>query len=182
MKARKIILTITAGAIIAAAGVVFAQQGPGNCDGDGPHGPQGSMGGPGGGGAFGNQGGHGMLRMLPRLADKLDLTQEQQDQIQAIVDAGKPGLEALREQAQTARDEFRELYPMGSFDETTYRSHFESQSQLHVEMQLIGANMMSQAWAVLTTEQQEELQELMELFGNGRGGPRHGGGKRVGPQ
>jgi len=39
---------------------------------------------------------------------------------------------------------------------------------------------MSQAWAVLTAEQQEELQELMELFGHGRGGPRSGGGKRLG--
>jgi Spy/CpxP family protein refolding chaperone len=180
MKARKIILTITATALIAGAGVVFAQHTPGNCDGSGPHGPQGSMGGPGDGGTFGGQGGHGFMQMLPRLADKLDLTQEQQDQIQAIIDAGKPDLDALREQAQTARDEFRELYPMSSFDETTFRSHFESQAQLHVEMQLIGADLMSQAWAVLTTEQQEELQELMELFGNGRGGPRNGGGKRHG--
>lgn len=180
MKARNIILTITSVALIAAAGVVFAQQSPGECDGSGPRGPHGSMGGPGGGGAFGGQGGHGFLRMLPRLADKLDLTQGQQDQIQAIIDAGKPELDVLREQAQTARDEFRELYPMGNFNETAFRSHFESQAQLHVEMQLIGADMMSQAWAVLTTEQQEELQELMELFGNGRGGSRNGGGKRLG--
>ncbi len=84
------------------------------------------------------------------------------------------------EQAQTARDEFRDLYPKGSYDEAAFRAHFESQAQLHVEMQLIGAGMMSQAWAVLTPEQQEELQDLMELFDNGRGGPRHGGGKRVG--
>jgi len=177
MKARNIILTIAAGAIIAAAGVVFAQQGPGDCDGSGPHG---RMGGPGGGGAFGNQGGHGLLRMLPRLADKLDLTQDQQDQIQAIVDAGKPELDALREQAQTARDEFRELYSIGDFNETAFRSHFESQAQLHVEMQLIGAEMASQAFAVLTPEQQQELLDLMELFRDGRGGPRNGGGKRHG--
>ena len=117
MKARNIILTITAVAIIAAAGVVFAQQGPGDCDGSGPHG---RMGGPGGGGAFGDQSGHGLLRMLPRLADKLDLTQGQQDQIQAIIDAGQPELEALRQQTQTARDAVRELYPIGSFDETTF--------------------------------------------------------------
>lgn len=165
MKARTLILTITAAAVIAATGIVFAQQGPGNCDGSGPHG---RMGGPGGGG-FGGHGQHGFLRMLPRLADKLDLTEDQQTQIQAIVDAGKPEIEALREQAQTARDEFRELYPMGSFDEATFRTHFENQAQYHVEMQLIGANMISQAWAVLTPEQQEELEELRALFGNGRG-------------
>ena len=177
MKARNIILTITAGAIIAAAGVVFAQQGPGDCDGSGPHG---RMGGPGDGRAFGNQDGHGLLRMLPRLADKLDLTQGQQDQIQAIIDAGRPELEALRQQTQTARDAFRNLYPMGSFDDAAFRSQFESQAQLHVEMQLIGAEMASQAFAVLTPEQQQELLDLMDLFRDGRGGPRNGGGKRHG--
>ncbi len=176
MKARNIILTITAGVIIATAGVVFAQQGPGDCDGSGPHG---RLGGPGGGG-FGGHGGHGLLRMLPRLADKLDLTADQQSRIQGIVEAGRTEIEPLRDQAQTARDEFRELYPTGSFEETAFRSHFEAQAQLHVEMQIIGAGMMSQAWAVLTAEQQEELQELMELFGHGRGGPRSGGGKRLG--
>ena len=165
MKARKIILTIASAALIAAAGLVFAQQGPGNCDGSGPHG---RMGGPGGGG-LGGHGQHGFLRMLPRLADRLELTEGQQTRIQAIVDAGKPEIEALREQAQTASDEFRDLYPMGNFDEAIFRTHFENQAQFHVEMQLIGANMMSQAWAVLTPEQQEELDELRALFGNGRG-------------
>ena len=118
--------------------------------------------------------------MLPRLADKLDLTESQQNQIQTIVETGRTEIEPLREQAQTARDAFREHYPMASYDETEFRTHFESQAQLHVEMQLIGASMMSQAWAVLTTEQQEELLELMELFRDGRGGPRNGGGKRHG--
>jgi len=179
MKARKIILTITSVALIAAAGLVFAQQGPGNCDGSGPHGPHGTMGGPGGGG-FGGPGQHGFLRMLPRLADKLELTDDQQSQIQAIVEAGRPEIEALMEQAQTARDEFHELYPMGSYDEAAFRAHFESQAQLHVEMQVIGAGAVSLVFAVLTPEQQEELIELIELFHGGRGGPRHGGGKRLG--
>jgi len=180
MKARNTILTITAITLIAAAGVVFAQQGPGDCDGDGPHGPHGTMGGPGGPGDNGGPGGHGFLRMLPRLAEKLDLTQEQQDQIRAIVDAGKPEMEALREQAQTEREAFTDSHEMGDFNEATFRTHFESQAQLHVEMKLIGADMMSQAWNVLTPEQQEELEELMALFGNGRHGPRNGGGKRHG--
>jgi len=179
MKVRNIILTITAAALIAAPGIIVAQQGPGGtgtCDGNGPHG---AMGGPGEGG-FGGHGQHGFLRMLPRLADKLDLSEDQLSRIQAIVEAGRTEIEPLREQAQTARDDFRELYPMGSYDEIVFRTHFESQAQLHVEMQLIGAGMMSEAWAVLTTEQQEELLELMELFRDGRGGPRNGGGKRLG--
>ncbi len=92
MKARNIILTIASVALIATAGLVFAQQGPGSCDGSGPR-PHGAMGGPGGGG-FGGAGEHGFLRMLPRLADKLDLTEAQQSQIQAIVEAGRPEIES----------------------------------------------------------------------------------------
>jgi len=171
MKARTLILTITAAAILAAPAILVAQKGPGD-----------SSGGPGFGPGHGGPGSHGFLRMLPRLAEKLDLTDDQQTQIQAIIDAGKPELEALREQARTEGEAFKDSHEIGDYDEVTFRAHFESQAQLHVEMQLIGAGMMSQAWAVLTTEQQEELLELMELFRDGRGGPRHGGGKRHGPQ
>lgn len=180
MNPRTIILTITAAALLAAPATVFAQQGPGDCDGTGPHG---RMGGPGGGGAFGGfggQGGHHLLRVLDRVGDRIGLTDAQRTEIQAIVDAGKPGLDALRDQARAERETFRDSHEIGDFDEATFRAHFESQARLHVEMQLIGASMMSQAWAVLTPAQQQELQDLMALMGNGPGGPRHGGGKRLG--
>jgi Spy/CpxP family protein refolding chaperone len=179
MRVRSIVLIIAAAAILAAPLVLFAQAGGGNCDGTGPHGPhggQGRFGGPGG------PAGHGLLRMLPRLAERLDLTQGQQDQIQAIIDAQKPALDDLRDQAATARDAFHDTYGIGDFNETAYRAFFEAQAQLHVEMQLIGANTVSQVWDVLTPEQQQQFLDLLELFRDGRGGPRHGGGKRRGPQ
>jgi periplasmic protein CpxP/Spy len=183
MKVRTLILTIAAAALIAAPAVLIAQQGPGgpgdgSCDGSGPNG--GGMRGPHGGGGFGGPGQHGFLRMLPRLADKLDLSEDQQSQIQAIVDAGRIEIEPLREQAQTERAAFKDSHEIGAYDEGAFSAHFESQAQLHVEMQLIGARMMSEAWVVLTIEQQEELLELMELIRDGRGGPRNGGGKRHG--
>lgn len=167
MKARTLILTISAAALIAAPAVLIAQHGPG-----GPAGE--SFGGPGG------HGQHGFLRMLPRLADKLDLSEDQRNRIQTIVETGKPEIEALREQTRTERDAFRDSHEIGDFDETTFRAHFESQAQLHVEMQLAGAEMASQAYAVLTPDQQQELLELMELFRDGHGGKRNGGGKRHG--
>jgi len=174
MKTRNAILTITAIALIAGAGVVFAQQGPGDCDGSGPRGPHGAM----GGGPDGGPGGPGLFRMLNRFADTLELTEAQQTQIQAIAEAGRTEIEPLREQAQTEREAFRDSREMGQFDEAAFRAHFEAQSQLHVEMQLIGAERSAQAFNVLTLEQQEELQEILELFGDGRGkrGTKRGGG------
>ena len=184
MKVRNIILTITAAALIATPGLLFAQQGPGGgggCDGSGPHGPGGADG-PNGEGVFGGDRGPGLLRMLPRLAERLEITETQQDQIHAILDARKPALDALRDQASAARDAFHDTYGIGDYDEVAFRTFFEAQAQLHVEMQLIGTATVSQVWQVLTPEQQEELLEIIELFHDGRGGPRHGGGKRLGPQ
>ncbi len=139
------------------------------------------MGGPHGDG-FGGAGAHGLLRMLPRLAERLEISEAQQDQIHAIIDARKPALDALRDQASAAREVFHERYDIGDYDEVAFRAFFESQAQLHVEMQLLGADTVSQVWDVLTPEQQEELLEIIELFRDGRGGPRHGGGKRHGPR
>lgn len=177
MKARNTTLIITAATLIAASGLLFAQQGPGGgtCDGEGPHGPGGFHGGPAAGGP-----GHGLLRMLPRLAERLELSDAQQDQIHAIVDAQKPAMESLRDEAKAARDAFHDTYDFGDYDEAAFRTFFESQAQLHIEMQLLGAETISQVWAVLTPEQQEEVLELMDLFRDGRGGKRQGGGKRHG--
>ena len=172
MKARTLILTIAAAALIAAPGAVIAQHGPGG----GPHGDGGMFGGPGG------HGGQGLLRMLHRLADRLELTEDQQAQIESIIDAHRSATQSQRDQAAAAREDFRENHGPGDFDEVEYRTFFESQAQIQVELHLDGARATSEAWNVLTPEQQDELLELIELFRDGRGGPRHGGGKRVGPQ
>ena len=169
MKARTLILTIAAAALIAAPGTVIAQHGPGG----GP---------PGGDGMFGGHGGQGLLRMLPRLAEKLDLSDDQQAQIEAILDAELPAIRNLMEQATTARQDFRDTHGPDDFDEVEYRSFFESQAQSQVEIHLLGARTISMVWDVLTPDQQDELQDLLDLFGPGHGGKRHGGGKRVGPQ
>lgn len=170
-------------ALIAAPAALLAQNGPGNgdCDGSGPHG-NGGMRGPHGDGAFSGGGAHGLLRMLPRLAERLEISEAQQDQIHAIIDARKPALDVLRDQASAAREVFHDSYEIGDYDEAAFRTFFESQAQLHTEMQLLGAETVSQVWVVLTPEQQQELLEIIELFRDGRGGPRHGGGKRHGPQ
>ena len=172
MKARTLILTIAAAALTAAPGAVIAQHGPGG----GPHGDGEMFGGPGG------HGGPGLLRMLNRLADKLELTDDQQGQIESIIDAHRDATQSLRDQAADAREDFRENHGPGGFDEVEYRAFFESQAQIRVELHLNGAGAGAEAWNILTPDQQEELLELLDLFREGRGGKRHGGGKRVGPQ
>ncbi|MCU0305667.1 MAG: Spy/CpxP family protein refolding chaperone [Thermoanaerobaculales bacterium] len=179
MNAKSLILTITAAALLAGPAAVLAQQGPGGCDGDGPHGPA-AFGGFGGFGGPDGDLGHGLLRLLPRLADRLELTEAQQAQILAIIEANRPALESLHDQAVAAREAFADAYGPGDFDAAAFRTFFEAQAALHVEMRMIGAAASAEAWAVLTPEQQAELLDLIELLRDGRGGPRDGGGKRLG--
>ncbi len=180
MKARTIILTIAAAALIAAPAVLVAQQGPGgpgggSCDGTGPHG--GGMGGPHDGGG---PGGQGLLRIFNRVADRLELTADQRTQIEAIIEAHRTATQGLRDQSAAARAEFRDNHDFGDFDEVEYRAFFEAQAEIQVELHLDGARATAEAWNILTPDQQEQLLEILELLRDGRGGPRHGGGKRVG--
>ena len=182
MKARTLILTIAAAALIAAPAVLTAQQGPGgpgggSCDGTGPHG--GGMGGP---HAGGGPGGAGLLHVFQRVADRLELSTDQRTQIEAIIDGHRTATQSLRDEAAEARVEFRDNHGFGDFDEVDYRTFFEAQAQIQVELHLDGASTTAEAWNILTPDQQEQLLEILELFRDGRGGRRHGGGKRVGPQ
>jgi Spy/CpxP family protein refolding chaperone len=178
MKTRIAILTITALTLIAFPFAASAQSGPGDCDGSGPHGPA-MMGGPGGPGEAGGPEGHGLLRMLSRIGERIGLTEAQQTEVQAIIDARQPELENLHEQAAASREAFRASHEFGDWNEAAFREHFTSQAQLHVEMKLIGAEMASQVWDVLTSEQQQQLLDIIELIGPGHG-PGKGGGKRFG--
>jgi len=176
MKARTMIIAMVAAAVLAAPGVSIAQGGPG-----GPGGPGGGQGGwdghggPGGFGAHGGFGIHRLERMLPRLAEYLDLSQEQQDQIQAILDEEMPAIQDLRDQIHTARQAFMDGHVPGEFDEAALRAFLAEQSPLKIDLAVAGARTMSRVLNVLTPEQREQLEKLRGL--RGRRGPRHGCGQ-----
>jgi Spy/CpxP family protein refolding chaperone len=185
MNARTLTLTLTAAALIAVPGLASAQAGPGNCDGTGPHGPHmmggpGGPSGPGGPGGPGGDGGHGLLRFIQRVGDRIGLSDAQQAQIQAILDAEMPAVRDLMEQARTAAEDFRASHDPGDFSEPEYRAFFESQARIHVEARLLGAAAADQVWDVLTPEQQQQVLDLLELMGPGHGPGKRSGGKRLG--
>lgn len=160
MTARRILMATLALAAMAVPGAVLAQ-GYG-----GPHG----MGGPDG---FGGPGLHRFEEMLPELATILDLSDEQQAQIEAILDEELPAIETMRDQLRDAHQAFRANQQPGVFDEAAVRAFAQSQSQTHVELMVAGARTMSRIHNVLTTEQQQRLEELRAL--------RHERGHRGGP-
>jgi Spy/CpxP family protein refolding chaperone len=129
-----------------------------------------------GGGVGPMPGGHG-LRMLDRMAVLLDLTAEQEAQLEAIREATRTEIEPLAQQLRASRDAWRDAHQPGTFDEQAFREHVESQSTQHNEMAVIAARAFNQAWQVLTPEQQAQLESWrskLEARRDGHGG-RFGG-------
>ena len=137
-----------------------------------------------GGGHHRGPGGLRFLRLLNRLADRLELTDEQRAQIESIIEEGLPPIRELREQMAEARQEFRSSTSPTEFNEEAVRAQAQAQAQLHEEIMVASMKLKAQVFSVLTPEQLEELEELRELFGDRRGPGksgrqgfgRHGGG------
>lgn len=167
MKARHIILTIAAVAVLAAPATALAQRGPGG--GPGWHGD----------GMGGDHLGF-FERRLPRMAEELGLSDEQLEKIQAIADAARPEIETYAEQLRNGREAYRaEHGNPAEFDETAFRAHAQDQHLVQTELMVVVAKAKADVFAVLTPEQIEQLEEMRGSFG-GRKAFRRGGGRRSG--
>jgi Spy/CpxP family protein refolding chaperone len=183
MRARHIILIIAAAIFLAAPTTVSAQAGPGPGDGSGPVGGWGGGRGPHGGGPgwFGDpEGGDGLHffeHMLPRLAEDLGLSDEQLEEIQAILDAARPEIEDLIEQLREGREAYRaSIDDPTVFDEPAFRTHAEAQHKIQTELGVVAGKARADALKVLTPEQLAQLEEMRGSFGEKM--LRRGGGRR----
>ena len=159
MKARHIILTILAAVLIAVPGSAVAQSGPVYGPGGGGYGPHGGH----HGGFAGGDGG-GILQflehMLPRLTERLELSDEQVAQIQAILDEERPVIQGHVEELRSGREEWREDNDPAVFDEGSVRAFAESQGSIHVKLMVAADRAKAQVFQVLTLEQREQLEEM----------------------
>jgi Spy/CpxP family protein refolding chaperone len=155
MKTRNIILAIVAAALIAVPGSAVAQSGPGG-GGYGPHG--------GHHGGFAGGDGGGILQFLehalPRLAERLELSDEQVAQIQAILDEEGPVIQDHLEELRSGREEWREDNDPAVFDEGAVRAFAESQGSIHVKLMVAADRAKALVFQVLTPEQREQLEEM----------------------
>lgn len=116
----------------------------------------------GGKGMYGNKfdrmGGPGEGMRIERLAQRLDLTDEQQAQVKEIKDASWEKHQALREKMQNNREAMREA--IESDNTASIRSLADQKGDLIAEMSVLRANDRSKIKAVLTPEQQEEFADM----------------------
>jgi len=153
----RILALASAGGLLVAGALLAQAGGPGR----GGHGPGRGPGGCdcGGPGFHGEPGGPGPLG---EALDRLDLTQEQRDQVRAILDRHRDERRALRESMRDQREERFEQDLSLPFDEAAVRARAEKRAQMRVEAEVARARVASEVLAVLTPEQRAELGKLRE--------------------
>lgn len=168
MTKRKLTFTILALSLLTIPFIAIAQ---------GHHGGRGEGAGDGPGGFFGHDRGHGGFgpgMLLGRLADKLELSDEQRTEIEAIYEASREATSELRDQRDAAREQYRETHEIGVFDETQARQFAETVTGIQAELMVAHMRANAEAFNVLTPEQQDELKDLLEQFGDFFGPHRKG--------
>jgi len=109
------------------------------------------------------------LRRLDRMADALDLSDEQRTAIEAAFEASHEGMAALRDSKKALREELSGL----SFSQEDSLRAAEIAAELGaLTEQKINQkrSMMAQIFNLLTPEQQEKMTELKQQLGARRGG------------
>jgi Spy/CpxP family protein refolding chaperone len=119
-------------------------------------------------GMHGGPGHHG--DMLEHFARELNLTDAQQAQVKQITDAFHESNKGLHEQLMRSGGggPFEGLKD-GAFDEAAVRAAAQARANLHVEMEVAHARVMSQIYALLTPEQKAKVAELRQRHEQKRG-------------
>ena len=139
----------------------------------GQHGGPGGHRGPGGPGMHGGPGGD----LLGHFARELNLTDAQQAQVKQLVAAFHESNKGLHEQLMKTGPGHFEGLKDGAFDEAAVRAAAQARANLHVEMEVGHARLMSQIYALLTAEQKAKVAELRQRHEQKRRQPPPPGGE-----
>lgn len=112
------------------------------------------------------------------VAEIIGLSEEQEEQIEAIREEERVGNEALREKLWDYNDQMREMTDAGTFDEKAVRSIAEEKAEIQVEMAVAKARMHSRIHAIMTPEQQELARKFRSVRQDRRGQSYRGQGGR----
>ena len=96
--------------------------------------------------------------MIERMADHLDLTDDQRVSIENILQAARPEIETLRDQAMANREALDSLDPADPAYDTTLQNIAISNGELATAGTLLMVRVRGEARAVLTEEQIAKLE------------------------
>jgi Spy/CpxP family protein refolding chaperone len=123
----------------------------------------------------------GRMDMLGRLADRLDLSEEQRDEIKDVLTAHQKDMIQQKADRELAEVELRELVQSDDPDLDAIEEQIKEIANLEAQTRYSQIKAMVDARSVLTDEQKEALKKLqkdrparMMRRGAGRGGARRG--------
>jgi Spy/CpxP family protein refolding chaperone len=113
----------------------------------------------------------GLYGLVGLPLDRLALSPEQSDKIQALVDQAVPGLQDLRRQLRDSELAFRAAHPLTEFNEIAIREHVAAQAKIQADLAVGVARLRSGVAALLTPEQVKTVQEMQaaeqQRYGHG---------------
>lgn len=109
-------------------------------------------------------------RMADRVLDRVDATDAQRDQIDAVLDEAVPRLYAVHQDGRDLREEGRELLVAETVDAQAVEGVRKDAVALFDEGSKVMADAMVRIGNVLTVEQRRDLADAMERFRDERGG------------
>ena len=130
-------------ALVLSAIIGFAQEG---------HGPRG-------------EGGHGGIGFFAR---HLNLSDAQKEQMKQIAASYQQTIKNLHEQLRNLHQNEFDPLSGAAFNEAAVRSQAQARANLEVEMEVTHAHMMSDMYAVLTSEQKAQLAQLRQQWAQKR--------------
>jgi Spy/CpxP family protein refolding chaperone len=117
--------------------------------------------------AMGPSGGdHDPGRMLSHLSERLELTDDQQDQVEGIIQAGKTESAADRQRLHELREELMDMAP--GFDPDKARKAADEIGDITGRMVYRHASTYAEFYALLTDEQRASLEQLAAERGERR--------------
>lgn len=110
--------------------------------------------------------GHGFL--MGRMAERLELTDGQRDEVHGILEANRDQFEPLLIEQARLHKELADAIHAEVFDEGVVREVAGKLGEAGVEMAVLRGRVAQEVMIVLTPEQRAEARELREEFGEGR--------------
>ena len=103
-----------------------------------------------------------MVEHLVRALHRLDLSEEQREDVHAVLQEMKTAIRPVMEETRAGHEQLKELIKAATFDEEAVAVLATKEGQLAAERVIIASRAFSDVYVVLTDEQREELDAMSE--------------------
>jgi Spy/CpxP family protein refolding chaperone len=109
-----------------------------------------------------------MVHRLERAADKIGISDQQMDEIMAVVDESRQSVREVRRAMRDNRKAIAESIHADNYDADQVQKLADQHGQLASQMIVMGAQVRSQVHALLTEEQRQQIGEMKSRKKRGR--------------